>query len=175
MKCKKSILGGDLNFSMGLFEIWGFRARLDSLSDFFTKILETYGLVDIIPTVMIPTWTNRRTGNENICKRLDRFLLSADMLDYEYFYRQWVGSGGDYDHQPVFLQILNRGFQLKSPFKFNPHWLEHEDMVKILSDTWVVFSDNFHDSSASHFNSNLKRLKVASLAWSVKQKEIEYK
>ena len=82
MKCEKLILGRDLNFTMGLSEIWGFRARLDSLSDFFTKIMETYGLVDIIPTVMIPTWTS----NESICKRLDRFLLSADMLDFEYFY-----------------------------------------------------------------------------------------
>ena len=101
---------------MGLSEIWGYRAKLDSLSDFFTKILENYGLVDIIPTVMIPTWTNRRTDNEIICKRLDRFLLSVDMLDFEYFYRQWVASGGDSDHQPIFLQIHNRGFQLKSPF-----------------------------------------------------------
>ena len=86
MKCEKLILGGDLNFTMGLSKIWGFRARLDSLFDFFTKILETHGLVDIIPTVMVPTWTNRRTGNENICKILDRFLLSVDMLDFEYFY-----------------------------------------------------------------------------------------
>ena len=70
---------------------------------------------------------------------LDRFLLSADMLDFEYFYRQWVGSGGDFDHHPVYLQILNRGVQLKSPFKFNPHWLEHDDLVKILTNTWVVF------------------------------------
>ena len=98
MKCEKLILGGDLNFSMGLSEIWGFRARSDSLSDFFTKTLETYGLVDITPTVMLPTWTNRRVGTENICKRLDRFVVSADLLDLDYFYRQWVGSGGDFDH-----------------------------------------------------------------------------
>ena len=35
LKCEKLILGGDLNFSMGLSKIWGVRARPDSLSDFF--------------------------------------------------------------------------------------------------------------------------------------------
>ena len=71
---------------MGLFEIWGTRARLDSLSDFFANTLENFGLVDIVPSVMLPTWTNRRVGAEIICKGLDRFLVSADMLDLDYFY-----------------------------------------------------------------------------------------
>ena len=111
---------------------------MDSLSDFFTKSLENFGLVDIVPYVMLPTWTNRRVGAENICKILDRFLISSDMLDFDYFYSQWVGSGGDSDHQPVFLRILKRGIQLKSPFKFNPHCLENDDLVKSLKESWVA-------------------------------------
>ena len=86
LKCEKLILGGDLNFSMGLSEIWGARARLDSQTNFFTKTLENFGLVDIVPSVMIPTWTNRRVGVEIICKRLDRFLVSANLLDLDFFY-----------------------------------------------------------------------------------------
>ena len=86
LKCNNLILGGDLNFSMGLSEIWGIRARLDPLSNFFTKWPENYGLVDVVPSVMLPTWNNRRVGAENISKRLDRFLLSADMFDFDYFY-----------------------------------------------------------------------------------------
>ena len=35
----KIIFGGDLNFYMGLSEIWGDRARSDCLSDFFCKNL----------------------------------------------------------------------------------------------------------------------------------------
>ena len=102
LKCEKLILGGDLNFSIGLSEIWGNRARMDPLSDFFSKSMENYGLVDIISSVMLPTWTNRRVGTENISKRLDRFLLSVDMLDFHYFFSQWVGSGGESDHHPIF-------------------------------------------------------------------------
>ena len=114
-------------------------------------------------------------GVDNICKRLDRFLLSADLLDFDYFFRQWVGSGGESDHHPVYLQILNRGIQLKSPFKFNPHWLQNEDLVKSLKDSWVVYSDNFHESPASHFATNLKKIKEVSVAWSVNKKEMEFK
>ena len=74
-----------------------------------------------------------------------------------------MGSGGDSDHQPVFLQILNKGIQLKSPFKFNPHWLENDELVKTLKDTWVAYYDNIHDTHASHFVSNLKSLKEVSI------------
>ena len=72
---------------MGLSEIWGIRARLDPLSNFFTKSLEEFGLVDVVPSVMLPTWTNRRVGAENICKRLDRIMLSANMLDFDFFFK----------------------------------------------------------------------------------------
>ena len=85
LKCEKLILGGDLNFSIGFSKVWGNRARMDPLSNLFSKTMENFGLVDIIPSVMHPTWINRRIGTENISKRLDRFLLSADMLDFDYF------------------------------------------------------------------------------------------
>ena len=56
------VLGGDLNFSLGLSEIWGVKARVDVLTNFFTNLLESLGLVDINPMVSIPTWTNHRVG-----------------------------------------------------------------------------------------------------------------
>ena len=132
--------------------------------------MENFGLVDIDPTVMLPTWSNRRVGEDSICKRLDRFLVSANLLDHDFFFRQWVGCGGDSDHQPVFLQILNRGIQLRSPFKFNAHWLVYEDLVTLLKESWVVYSDNPNYLSASQFAANLKRIKDVSIAWSVKKR-----
>ena len=70
-KCPYLVFGGDLNFSLGLFEIWGVNARVDALTDFFTNLLDEIGLVDITPLVSIPTWSNRRIGPESISKRLD--------------------------------------------------------------------------------------------------------
>ena len=39
----------------------------------------------------------------------------------------------------------------------------------------MVYSDNLHDSPASHFSFNIKRIKDVSIAWSVKKKEMEFK
>ena len=86
-----------------------------------------------------------------------------------------MGSDGDSDHQPVFLQILNRGIQMKSPFKFNAHWLVNDYLVKSLKESWVVYTDNLHVSPASHFASNLKRIKEVSISLSVMKKEMEFK
>ena len=99
----KIIFGGDMNFSMGLSEIWGDRARSDCLSEFFAKILDDHGLVDIVLNVILPTWTNRRVGSENICKCLDRLMIFVDLLEFELCFCQWVGCGGDSNHHPVFF------------------------------------------------------------------------
>ena len=75
---------------------------MDSLSDYFSKKMEDFGLVDIEPSVLLPTWSNKRVGFENICKRLDRLLILADLLDLELHCCQWVGCSGELDHQPYF-------------------------------------------------------------------------
>ena len=37
LKSAKMIFGGDLNFSVGFSGICGFKARVDNLSDFFSR------------------------------------------------------------------------------------------------------------------------------------------
>ena len=78
------VFGGDLNFSLGLSEIWGVKARVDVLTNYFHNLLDSLGFVDINPLVSIPTWSNRRVGPESICKRLDRLLVSVDFLDCDF-------------------------------------------------------------------------------------------
>ena len=60
--------------------------------------------------------------------------------------------------------------KLHSPFKFNPHWLENEDLVLLLKNTWKVFDVNSVLSPASQFSANLKMIKNVSICWSVKRK-----
>ena len=88
LKSSKFILGGDLNYSLGVSDIWGDRDRMDNLSDYFFRKLDGFGLVDIDPTVLLPTWSNKRVGIDNICKQLDRLLVSTDRLDLELHFRQ---------------------------------------------------------------------------------------
>jgi len=41
------ILGGDLNFSLGVTKPWGPHARIDSLVDFFSHKISTKILIDL--------------------------------------------------------------------------------------------------------------------------------
>ena len=63
---------------------------------------------------------------------------------------------------------------MRSPFKL-AHWLDNDDLVNLLKEYWVVYYDNLHVSPASHFASNLKRIKDVSISWSIKKKEMELK
>ena len=173
MDCFKStylVFGGDLNFSLGLSDIWGVNAHVDALTDYFTNILVGLGLVDIAPLDSIPTWSNRRVGTECICKRLDKLLLSAYFLYRDFIFKQWIGSGGDSDHQPVFLQLSSNTSKKHCPFKFNACWLEHAELVEILKDSWVVYDALSEVSLASQFVMNLKRIKYLSIDWSLTKK-----
>ena len=62
------VLGGDLNLSLGAFEIWGVVVQLDNLSELFIGNLEQVRLLDIEPSKLTPTWTNIRTREAPIEK-----------------------------------------------------------------------------------------------------------
>ena len=69
------ILGGDLNLTMSNSEVWGKNARVDSLGPYFRHMFEQKGLVDVAPVKIMPTWRNKRSGDQEVSKRLDRFLV----------------------------------------------------------------------------------------------------
>ena len=169
------VVGGDLNFSLGHSEVWGVKARVDVLTDFFTHLFEGLWLIDIIPLDSIPTCSNHRIGSESISKRLDKLFLSADFLDRDFLLKQWIGCGGDSDHQLVFLHILPCTPKAHCPFKFNACWLENIELVDLLKASWKVFDALSEVSPASQFGANLKKLKDVSTVWSVNKKAQDIK
>ena len=84
------MLAGDLNLTLHPSEIWGCKASLDHLSEHFLALFDAAGLVDVAPPSIGPTWRNGRSGEEGICKRLDRFLISKDLLPFLGTYRTWI-------------------------------------------------------------------------------------
>jgi hypothetical protein len=70
------ILAGDLNFSMGIDEVWGATALIDPLAVFFKDLFANNHLVDVVPAEVLPTWRNGRSGVDGIQKRLDRVYAS---------------------------------------------------------------------------------------------------
>ena len=84
-------------------EIWGQKAKLDSMAFYFNDIQEKFDLVDITPPMLEPTWTDGRWGKEGIHKRLDRFVAKASLAQRLQRHKTWVGMNKFFDHWPFFL------------------------------------------------------------------------
>ena len=87
---RKVILGGDLNFSLGSAKVWGPRVMSDSLDPYFSNDFECHDLMDIDHIHLSPTWRNKRIGDNQVAKRLDRFLVIDCLLMECDLVRQWV-------------------------------------------------------------------------------------
>eukprot|EP00253_Pinus_taeda_P002170 PITA_02170 len=167
---KNLIIGGDLNFSLGIAEAWGPSAREDSLTDFFSKALQNAKLIDVNIIKAKPTWRNRRTGEGRVVKRLDRYLINEKMAAYIPLLRQWVGDGGNSDHFPIFLEFSKPPAKPATPFKFNASWLQEESYQQLFKNTWRHLDSNSQVSKGGHFMENLKRLKRATIAWAAERR-----
>ena len=120
LESRNVILGGDLNLTISEEENWGNSSHGDGLSSFFANLFETKELVNIQPLKLTLTWRNNRSRDQAISKRLDRFLLSKNLLSGSLIIRTWVEVGGLSDLLPVLLQFQNLETKSTTPFKFNP-------------------------------------------------------
>ena len=74
------VIGGDLNFILGMAKIWGPKATLDPLSNFFSQHLAQKGIFYLEPTKLNSTWWNMCVGEDRIANRLDHFLIGEDVV-----------------------------------------------------------------------------------------------
>jgi hypothetical protein len=70
------IVAGDFNLTTRVDEVWGALTHLDKLAGFFDDLFQENHLVDLLPNVLVSTWTNGRAGVDCISKRLDRILVA---------------------------------------------------------------------------------------------------
>ena len=153
------VLGGDFNFSLGHSEVWGPRARTDSLTEYFVQNLMEKGLLDIEPVKLRPTWRNNRCGEARVAKRIDRFLIAEQLVDRFFLVRQWVGSGGQSNHSPIFFEIKKGPINPPSHLKFNKIWLQDESFKNLFLSHWNPTVGANVRSAALQFVDNIKRLK----------------
>lgn len=70
-----------MNFSLGYSEIWDPHAHVDSLSDYFSHLLEKHKLCDVYLIKYKPTWRNNRTVDVMGARWIDRFLMVEFLLE----------------------------------------------------------------------------------------------
>jgi hypothetical protein len=130
------IIAGDLNFTTSAEEVWGATTLLDPLAAFFKETFLKNQLIDIPPAEVVPTWRNEICGEEEILKRLDRVLVSEDLLLSSARYRTWVEYPFISDHAPVMLQLGSGISSVAHPFKFNLDWLHDDRFVSMVKEVW---------------------------------------
>jgi hypothetical protein len=93
-------------------------------------------LIDIKPTKLVPTWRNGRCGKEAVARRLDRVIVSEDLLSTVGLYRSWV-------ELSLYLRSCasysSTGFTSNYkayPFKLNAQWLKDQDFVDLVHKVW---------------------------------------
>jgi len=161
------VIGGDLNFSLGQSEVWGPHAHMDPLAGFFVQKFVEKGWLDIDPLKLKPTWRNNRSGEARVAKRIDRFLVAEQLVDRFFLIRQWVGSGGNSDHFPIFFEMQKGPINPPSSLKFNKVWLQDESFKNLVLEHWVPFDRESVGSAAFQFADNIKNLKRLIKDWSI--------
>jgi len=163
------MLGGDINFSLGLLESWGFHAQQDPLSAYFENFLELHNLLDIPSTKLMPTRRSNRAREDSQVQILDRFLIKEGLLTMGLLHKQWVGSGGVSDHLPIFMEIKGGPQKPRGPFKFSSSWLKDPSFIQMIKKFWKAHPPNELGSITEGFSKNLRSLKNLSKIWAHKK------
>jgi hypothetical protein len=125
-----------VNITLSSDEIWGGSAASGHLSGFFNTLLHAHKLIDVKPDKIVPTWRNVCAGSKAIAKRLDKFLVSEDLLMEARLHRAWVEYPYVSDHAPIFLQLENSITLRDYPFKFHAQWLLEKDFNDMVIKMW---------------------------------------
>ena len=140
---------------------------MDKLYNYFSMKMVEHGLLDIEPSKLFPTWSNKRVGHDRIFKILDIILIFEELMEKHFRFRQWVGQGGESNYYLVML-LVKKGEKIPHcPFKFNAKWLKDESFVSLLKDTWKDYEENSLVSPSINFFEYLKKIKEVSIQWYV--------
>ena len=158
------ILGGDFNMIKSLLEKKGGTRTLNKDSLAFQTFMDSMKLVDIVSSNGLFTWNNKRGGESLVASKLDRFIISEDlMLNNKEMATSILPFRGS-DHWPVQLEVRGIGTPKNIPFRFENIWLTHPDFNNNISVWW---SEDLHIQGTSMFllHKILKHIKCKLKDW----------
>jgi len=119
------IAGMDFNMINTTVEKRGVR-RIDQDMEAFGDMISEQRLVNI-PTINgIHTWNNRRGGINHIASRLDRFLISEQIINRDMYIEAMILPVMGSNHWPIMLEIDLKTSPKKCPFRFEAFWLRNQ-------------------------------------------------
>ena len=90
--------------------------------------------VDIETNNDIFTWNNKRGGDSEVASKLDRFIISEDLIltGTDFSAMPFGGS----DHWPIQLIVPFIGTPRNRPFRFENIWLTHPNFINNTEKWW---------------------------------------
>jgi exonuclease III len=158
------IIGGDFNMILSLEEKTGGSKRLEQDSGKFKTLIEHLKLVDIENNNGTFTWSNRRSGNQHVACRLDRFLVAEELIEKDLCMESLILPKAGSDHWPIALHLEIEAIPKYKPFRFEKFWLTHPDFHQ-LAKTWWAQAEIDHGTSMYRFQQRLKNFKQLLKHW----------
>ncbi|KAA3470172.1 reverse transcriptase [Gossypium australe] len=100
------IVGGEFNAILNDAEKEGGRRKPRNSMNDFNKFLEELSLVDIKTRAGWFTWSNNRDGSGLVKERLDRFIVSEDVIEKMPFIDIKVIHQSKSDHDAIFMNTI---------------------------------------------------------------------
>ena len=86
-------------------------------------------LVDMETSNGIFTWNNKRGGPTQVASKLDRFIISEELLLMGSSLNALILPFGGSNHWPIQLEASLFGKPKNSPFRFENAWLTHSNFL----------------------------------------------
>jgi len=131
---KQWIVGGDFNLIKSLAEKRGGLRRMNIAMEQFGDMTREQGLIDIQTINGNHTWNNRRGGANQIASRLDRFLISEQIMMKDVFIEATILPVAGSDHWPIKMEIDLKQRPNNKPFRFEAFWLRNEGLIEKLEE-----------------------------------------
>lgn len=164
--CKRSFGGvdwcvaGDFNAVTSVDERKGIGGTHNSREiSGFNHFISEMDLVDIPVLGKRYTWFS---GDGIAKSRLDRFLLTEDVITKWNVAAQWVGDRDISDHCPIWLDCAVYDWGPK-PFRFNNCWIQHNEFKAFVAEYWKGF--NVRGWKIYAFKEKLKLLREKLREW----------
>jgi hypothetical protein len=81
---------------------------------------------------------------------------------------------GDFDHNPMVLEVAPAIEKPTNTFKLNPKWVKVEDFLGKIKVIWKPYNGNLQESAQIQFHQNLKEAKKVATNWERDKKMIGF-
>jgi len=131
------ILAGDFNMIKSLTEKKGGTRTRGRDSIAFQNFINNMVLVDVEIINGTFTWNNKRGGTSQFASKLDRFIISEDLLLTGLDMSALILPFGGSDHWPTQLEATFMATPRNRPFRFENVWLSHPNFTSNIDKWWM--------------------------------------